>query len=169
MEITPQELYKKMNEPDFRSHSIVVDVRVPGEHKAERIASTMNIPLDKLADFKDELATYKNVYLHCETGGRSSEACAQLQNMMLDNWVNVQGGIEMWKLQNLPTISQGGVSIQRQVMITAGALVVLFTGLSWVTHALVIGALVIGLGLMVAGISNYCGMARVLRMMPWNR
>lgn len=169
MEITPKELHQKMQDPKFRTTSIVVDVRVPGEHRAERIGSTKNIPLDKLGQARDELAGYDYVYLHCETGGRSGSACRQLQDMMLENWINVDGGLQEWKAQDLPTIKGRGMSMQRQVMITAGSLVLLGTLLSFV-YPWAIGIVIfVGAGLTFAGISNFCGMARLLRRMPWNR
>jgi rhodanese-related sulfurtransferase len=169
MEITPQELHAKMQDAKFRSHSIVVDVRVPGEHRAERIPSTLNIPLDKLEDFKDELAGYEHVYVHCETGGRSGQACQQLKSMMLENWVNIDGGIQEWKLQNLPTITSKSMSMQRQIMVAAGSLVLIGTLLSFFKTGLIGIAIFVGVGLVFAGITNYCGMAMLLRKMPWNR
>lgn len=170
MEITPKELYEKMNNPEFRKDSILVDVRVPGEHRVEKIPSSVNIPINKLEDFKDELTKYKNVYVHCETGGRSGQACEQLKGMMLDNWINVAGGISEWKLQDLPIIEGRGISIQRQVMITAGLFILIGTILSLLVNKSFIAlAIFIGAGLIFAGITNFCGMARLLRLMPWNK
>lgn len=169
-EITPRELYSKLQDNSFRKSSIIVDVRVPGEHKAERIPSTLNIPLDKLDTFKEELQKYENVYVHCETGGRSGDACKKLEDMAMDTWINVDGGIAEWKLQGLPTISGKAMSMQRQVMIAAGALVVLGVLLSFfVTNGFVFLALFVGAGLIFAGITNNCGMAVLLRKAPWNR
>lgn len=169
MEITPKELHEKMNNPDFRKDSVLVDVRVPGEHRVEKIPSSINIPLNKLEDFKDELSKYKNVYVHCETGGRSGQACQKLKEMMLDNWINVSGGISEWKLQDLPIIEGRGVSMQRQVMITAGILVLIGSLLSiFLNKNFIFLAVFVGAGLTFAGISNFCGMARLLRLMPWN-
>lgn len=169
MEITPKELHTKMQDPEFRNTSILVDVRVPGEHRAEKIASSVNIPLDKLDDFKDELAKYQNVYVHCETGGRSGQACSKLQDMMLENWVNVAGGIQEWKIQDLPTIVGRGMSMQRQVMITAGLLVLIGTLLSFKFSGFIGLAIFVGAGLVFAGVTGFCGMARLLRYMPWNK
>ncbi|MAQ77158.1 sulfurtransferase [Candidatus Campbellbacteria bacterium] len=169
-EITPKELHNKMQDSSFKKNSIVVDVRVGGEHRAERIPSTLNIPLHKLEDFKDELGQYKNVYVHCETGGRSTDACQKLDKMSMDNWINIDGGISEWKLQNLPTIKGRGMSMQRQVMISAGILVVLGITLSYfVTINFILLSLFVGLGLIFAGVTNNCGLARVLRAAPWNK
>jgi len=169
-EINVQELYTKMQDSNFESDSVVVDVRVPGEHKSERIASTINIPLNRLEEYKEELQKYTNVYVHCETGGRSGDACKKLQDMMLDNWVNVHGGIAAWKDENLPLLSSTHMSMQRQVMIAAGSLVLIGTILALLINMWIIGiAIFVGAGLVFAGVTNNCGLALVLQKMPWNR
>jgi rhodanese-related sulfurtransferase len=169
MQITPKELHTKMKDEAFADTSIVVDVRVPGEHRSEHIPSTLNIPLDKLEEFKEELEHYQHVYVHCETGGRSQEACAKLQDMMLDNWVNVAGGISAWRAEDLPTVKGATLSMQRQIMIAAGSLVLLGAGLSFLNFGFIALPLFIGAGLVFAGATGYCGMAYLLRIMPWNR
>ena len=169
-EITPKELHNKMQDSSFKKNSIIVDVRVGGEHRSERIPSTLNIPLHKLEDFKDELEQYENVYVHCETGGRSTDACQKLDKMSMDNWINIDGGISEWKLQNLPTIKNRGMSMQRQVMIAAGSLVLVSVLLSlFAANSFVFLALFVGAGLVFAGITNNCGMAVLLRRAPWNK
>ncbi len=169
MEITPKELYKKMQDPDFRKKSIVVDVRVPGEHRAERIPSTLNIPLDKLKTFKKELEGYENVYFHCETGGRSENACSLLEQERLYSWVNIDGGLEGWKSENLPVIKGRGISMQRQVMISAGFIVLVGSILAMFKIGFIAVTLFVSLGLIFAGITNNCQMAKILRRMPWNK
>lgn len=168
-EINVTALYEKMNDADFKKKSIIVDVRVPGEFHAERIPSSINIPLYELQERSDELAEYEYVYLHCETGGRSQEATEKLESLSLDNWVNIHGGIELWRQSDLPTIVDGAMSMQRQIMIAAGSLILIGAGLSFWKFGFIAIPLFVGAGLTFAGITNNCGMAVVLRMMPWNR
>lgn len=167
-EISAQELYKKIQEADFLKTCVVVDVRVPGEYQSEHIASAVNIPLPELPRRIDELRAYEKVYVHCETGGRSGEACQLIEKLSLDNWVNVHGGITAWKQAGLPVITGTHMSLFRQIMITAGFLVALGIGLSFVSLWFLIISGFVGLGLMFAGITNNCGMAIILRKMPWN-
>lgn len=60
--------------------------------------------------------------------------------------------------------------LMRQVQIAAGALVLLGVILSqtiapaWIALSAFVGA-----GLVFAGLSGFCGMARLLPLMPWNR
>lgn len=159
-----------MQDSSFKKDSIVVDVRVGGEHRAERIPSTLNIPLHKLEEFKEELNGYENIYVHCETGGRSADACSKLEKMAMDNWINVDGGISEWKLQDLPTITGKGMSIQRQVIVTAGLFITAGITLSFFIHyGFILLSLFVGLGLIFAGVTNNCGLARLLRFAPWNK
>lgn len=167
-EINVQSLFEKTGASDFDAHSIIVDVRVPGEFHAERIPSSINIPLYDLEKRRDELSKYEHVYLHCETGGRSEDATQILEELALHNWVNIHGGIELWRQHNLPTIKDGAMSMQRQIMIVAGSLILIGAGLSFWKFGFIAIPLFVGAGLTFAGITNNCGLAVILRMMPWN-
>jgi hypothetical protein len=58
----------------------------------------------------------------------------------------------------------------RQVQIAAGLLILTGLLLAWlVAPAFVALTAFVGLGLTFAGLSGFCGMARLLALMPWNR
>ena len=58
----------------------------------------------------------------------------------------------------------------RQVQITAGGLVLLGIALGvWVAPAFLALSAFVGAGLVFAGTSGWCGMAKLLGLMPWNR
>jgi len=62
------------------------------------------------------------------------------------------------------------LEIMRQVQIVAGGLVLLGVALGvWVAPAFLGLSAVVGAGLAFAGVSGWCGMARLLALMPWNR
>ena len=80
---------------------------------------------------------------------------------------NLEGGIESWKKEGLPVerAKGGPIPIMRQVQIAAGSMALiggLFPSLRWI-------AVLVGAGLMFAGISGFCGMAKVLIYLPWNK
>ena len=84
----------------------------------------------------------------------------------------MEGGISAWGNAGLPTKKVRGapIELQRQVMIVAGSLVLVGTVLSLFLSPLWIAlAIFVGVGLTVAGISGFCGMAHLLALMPWNR
>ena len=62
------------------------------------------------------------------------------------------------------------ISLERQVRIAAGSLVVLGTALGAFVHPgfLALSAFV-GAGLVFAGVTDTCGMGMMLARMPWNR
>lgn len=58
----------------------------------------------------------------------------------------------------------------RQVQIAVGLLLLAKVLLGFTLHEFFFAAAaVIGAGLLVAGITNWCGMAQLLARMPWNR
>jgi len=58
----------------------------------------------------------------------------------------------------------------RQVQIAAGLLILLGVLLGFLVDPLWFGlAAFVGAGLTVAGVTGWCGMARLLAVMPWNR
>ena len=84
----------------------------------------------------------------------------------------VEGGMAAWEKMGLP-VERGPsavISIERQVRIGAGALVLIGTVLAWIVHpGFIVVPGFVGAGLVFAGITDYCGMGRVLCKMPWNR
>jgi rhodanese-related sulfurtransferase len=84
----------------------------------------------------------------------------------------VDGGIEAWKKAGLPVLRDTGqpIEMQRQVQIAAGVLVLLGVVLGYFASPAFYGiSAFVGAGLTFAGISGWCGMAKLLALMPWNR
>ena len=62
------------------------------------------------------------------------------------------------------------MSIERQVRVAAGMLVVLGVLLGWLIHpAFYILSAFVGAGLVFAGVTDTCGMGMLLARMPWNQ
>ena len=58
----------------------------------------------------------------------------------------------------------------RQVQIAAGVLILLGVALGYsVSSAFFLLSAFVGAGLTLAGVTGFCGMARLLAVMPWNR
>ena len=104
------------------------------------------------------------LYLICRSGSRGRQACEQFLAAGYHNVVNVEGGTLEWERVGLPVV-QGTktVSLERQVRIAAGSLVLLGTGLGAFVHLgfLALSAFV-GAGLVFAGITDTCGMGMLL-------
>ena len=84
----------------------------------------------------------------------------------------LEGGLEAWKKAGLPTAldTKQPIEIMRQVQITAGSLVLLGVALGFlVAPGFFLLSGFVGAGLTLAGATGFCGMAKLLALMPWNR
>ena len=82
----------------------------------------------------------------------------------------MEGGTQAWDSAGLPVVrGKNTISLERQVRIAAGLLVLLGSLLSWLANpAFIALPSFVGAGLIYAGVSNTCGMGLLLARMPWN-
>jgi rhodanese-related sulfurtransferase len=167
---------KKISAADFiqkltNKDLVIVDVRSPDEYAYEHIPGSFNIPIDTLAERKHEIPQSSAIYVVCQSGLRSENACNQLQLLGLPHVLTVEGGIKAiekagGKIQHNKNV----IPIMRQVQIAAGTLVLLGIFLSWLIHpSFICISIFVGCGLIFAGASGFCGMALLLAKMPWNK
>ena len=154
---------------------LVIDAREPNEFKNEYIEGSINIPLSELICSASGIIKHyegKKITLMCRSGKRASIAKDELLkiNPKLDV-ETFEGGISLWRAQGNPTVFKKlSFPIIRQVQIIAGFLVVLFSLLAvFIQTSFIYFAIFIGCGLMVAGLTGFCGMAVLLAKMPWNK
>ena len=85
--------------------------------------------------------------------------------------MNVAGGTVACVQAGLPVNrGQKTMSLERQVRIAAGSLVVIGTVLGAFVHPYWLGLPgFVGAGLVFAGVTDTCGMGMVLARMPWNQ
>lgn len=168
--ISPIELQKILE----ANKALLIDVREKFEFQAEAIRSAINIPLSAFKVNKANIPNHENKKLvfHCKLGGRSLLVCQKLQkdNIGCDIW-NLEGGIVAWKNAGLPIkiSSKLCLPIEKQVQITIGTLTSLGVILGYfLSHGWLILPLIMGIGLINAGISGNCTMAKIMAKMPWN-
>lgn len=148
----------------------LIDIRSADEHARERIPGALNVPLDQIGDLRrDE----HPIIFHCKSGMRTSANAAKLVAAANGAQTHILlGGIDAWRGAGHATITDRSqpLEIIRQVQITAGALVLagVLLGLFVAPGFFGLSAFV-GAGLMFAGLTGWCGMANMLRVMPWNR
>ena len=153
----------------------LVDVRTPSEFNHVRATMARNVPLDRI-DPAFELSQgngtlAKPLYVICDSGKRSVIACRKLVDERSLSVINVEGGTQMWEQAGLPVVrGKKAISLERQVRIAAGSLVLVGIVSAFLVHPYFIGvSAFVGAGLMFAGITDTCGMALVLARMPWNQ
>lgn len=155
-------------------HVDLIDVRTPAEFAEVHAEPARLMPLDKLsADLiRASLAIEGDhpVYVICKSGNRGRQACEKLAAAGL-NVINVEGGTTAWAAAGLPVVrGRKTISLERQVRIAAGALVLAGTVLGAFVHPLFLGiAGFVGAGLIFAGVTDTCGMAMMLARLPWNQ
>jgi rhodanese-related sulfurtransferase len=150
--------------------AILVDIREPDEFARERLPGAQNRPLASLTSLQSGGA--KAVVFHCRSGMRTQANADRLAAAADCEAYLLEGGLDAWKKAGLPVTvdARQPLEIMRQVQITAGALVLLGVTLGlWVNPAFFGLSAFVGAGLAFAGISGWCGMARLLALMPWNR
>ena len=152
----------------------LVDVRTPAEFATLRIAGFINVPFERLnpETLKSTLGTDSPVYCLCQTGTRSQFVADRLRAAGFRRVVHVDGGTNAWLAEGLPVVlgERSVISLERQVRIAAGAMVLL---------GLLAGVFIhpagywlagfIGAGLAYSGLTNFCGMSLLLARMPWNQ
>jgi rhodanese-related sulfurtransferase len=155
-----------------KGEAVLIDVREPDEHARERIAGARLAPLSRFEPASLAADSGKILVFHCNSGNRTTQAADQLCRAGGDRVYQLEGGLQAWKRAGLPVVvdRKAPLPLMRQVQIAAGSLVLLGTVLAILASPwfLVIPAFV-GAGLVVAGITGFCGMARLLARMPWNR
>jgi rhodanese-related sulfurtransferase len=150
----------------------LLDVRTPLEFHEIHVDFARNVPLDRLDAQSVERKGWGNdpLYVICRSGSRGKQACERLSAAGL-NVVNVEGGTLAWEAAGLPVVrGKKAISLERQVRIVAGFLVLVGAILAMTVHPYFAGlSAFIGAGLMFAGISDSCGMGMLLARMPWNQ
>lgn len=170
--ISPQELSRLQQ----GAKSIeLIDVRTPVEFQELHVEFARNVPLDRL-DPKAIQAERNGgadqpLYVICRSGSRAKQACEKFLAAGLTNVVNVEGGTLACEAAGLPVVrGKKAISLERQVRIAAGSLVVIGSALGLFVHPYFIAlAAFVGAGLVFSGITDTCGMAMLLARMPWNQ
>lgn len=163
--IAPRELAERCAKETVE----IIDVRTPAEFGEVHATYARNVPLDRL-DPKS-FAGKTCVFVICKSGGRGKMACEKLLASGIANVVNVEGGTSAWEAAGLPVVrGKKAMSIERQVRITAGVLVVLGGVLALAVHPYLVGiSMFVGAGLAFAGITDSCAMGMLMAKMPWNQ
>lgn len=152
--------------------AILVDIRSADEYAREHISEARHIPMEQLATDKTALKDETAVIFHCRSGHRTQMNAEILSACVPGEAYVLEGGLDAWKKAGLPITldTSQPMELQRQVQIAAGSMVML---------GIVLGVMLspwffmlsgfVGAGLVFAGVSGFCGLARVLMRMPWNQ
>ena len=153
-------------------HALLIDIREPDEFARRHVPGAVSLPLSRF-DLKPlPVLPGTAVIFTCKTGMRTGANAARLAAPVAGDAFVLAGGVDAWAAAGLTVAEDRRAPLEmvRQVQIAAGSLVLLGLVLS---HALapawILLSWFVGAGLVFAGVSGFCGMARLLAVMPWNR
>lgn len=161
--IQPKDLQDQL--PDF----FLLDVRSPAEFEEVHIPGSRLAPLQELQPDKIDTGGRPCVLI-CRSGNRARQAAEKFAHHPGTETAVLEGGVAAWEAAGLP-VQRGRktISIERQVRIGAGALVLLGVILGLLFHPLFLALSgFVGAGLIFAGVTDWCGMGLLLARMPWN-
>ncbi|MCS4534670.1 rhodanese family protein [Neisseria montereyensis] len=168
--ITAVDVQKKLQQG-----AVLVDIRNPDEYRREHIKAAILQPLDQINEhgLPTTLQQAECLIFHCKSGMRTRNAAENLARAAAGKevWV-LENGLDGWKSSGLPIEKDRSqpLEMMRQVQIVAGSLILLGALLGWaVSPSFYLLCAFVGAGLLTAGLTGFCGMARLLALMPWNR
>ena len=158
-----------------RDEAILVDVRELAERNSCAIPNSKHIPLADIANNDVFLSSYKGdkkIVIHCKSGKRSNIAAGKLikTGVNFEVW-DLDGGIDGWRRSGLPTSSSNFISIERQLHTVLGIFLLLGLLLYQLLHNnwFLLLPMIVGIGLLNSGITGWCGLAKLIAILPWNK
>ena len=152
--------------------AVLIDIRETDEHAREHILGARLAPLSAIDSHDFDADHAKAAVFHCKSGMRTQANAARLLARGFREAFYLDGGIEAWKAAGygVHTNAEAPLEIMRQVQIAAGLPILTGVVLGWLAHpAFYALSAFVGAGLTFAGATGWCGMALLLRAMPWNR
>ena len=119
----------------LNNHIPLIDVRTPAEYGSMHANGAVSHPMESLDLEKIPFAKDHEIHVICQSGGRSIKVSQKLEAAGFTNIVNIEGGTSAWHAAGLP-VAEGKkvMSLERQVRIAAGSLVVLGVAVGQFVH-----------------------------------
>jgi len=152
--------------------AVLIDIREVDEFARRRAKGALSRPLSTLDAKGLGLPDAREVIFTCRSGMRTSANGERLVAACGRPAYVLEGGLDAWDRAGLPVEinDKAPLEMMRQVQIAAGSLVLAGVILGLTVSPWFLGlAGFVGAGLMFAGATGFCGMARLLALAPWNR
>lgn len=152
--------------------AVLIDIREPDEFARRRARGALSRPLSGLDAQGLGLPDAREVIFSCRSGMRTGANGQRLASACGGRGFVLDGGLDAWDAAGLPVEhdAKAPLEMMRQVQIAAGLLVLTGVVLGVAISPWFLGvAGFVGAGLTLAGVTGFCGMARLLAMAPWNR
>ncbi|MBM4455165.1 MAG: rhodanese-like domain-containing protein [Verrucomicrobia bacterium] len=152
-----------------------IDVRTPAEYEAIHATGAKLYPLESLnpkaVAAELGISVQAPAVLLCAGGARARQAAEKFHAEGIPHCFVVEGGTKAWEMAGLPVVrGRGAIAIERQVRLGTGTMILLGVLLgAWVDPLWFFLSGFVGAGLIFAGITDWCGLAKLLAKMPWNQ
>jgi rhodanese-related sulfurtransferase len=166
--ISPRELKIRMD----RGEAILIDIREADEYARAHIPGSRLAPMSSFDSTDFAADSGKEAVFHCRSGMRTDANAARLLAKGFRDAYCLTGGLSAWEAAGLPvrTNAKAPLELMRQVQIAAGSLILVGVVLGWLAHpGFYALSGFVGAGLLQAGVTGWCGMALLLKAVPWNR
>lgn len=166
--LKPEDVDRRLH----RRQAVLVDIRETDEFARRHVRGALSRPLSSFEQAHLKLEPGKNVIFTCRTGMRTGANCQRLAAVVDGPAYVLDGGVDAWAAAGLPVEEdrKAPLEVMRQVQIGAGSLVLAGVALGFAVHPALFGlSALVGAGLVFAGATGFCGMARLLALAPWNR
>lgn len=164
--ISPQDAQRLLTDG-----AVLIDIRAANEYARKHIPGAQCVPVDVLT--QQHIEEGKTVIFTCMSGMRTQSnqnKLAQASQSCTETYI-LEGGLTAWEKAGLNIVKDSSqpIEIMRQVQIVAGSLILIGvllgfyvnSGFFWLSGF-------VGAGLLFAGVTGTCAMARMLAIMPWN-
>lgn len=166
--LTPDAVEERVRQ----GHALLIDIREDDEFARRHIPGALSRPLSRFEAVALPDMAGTDVIFTCRSGMRTAANADRLANPVGGIAYVLDGGLDGWARAGLPVEAnrKAPLEMMRQVQIVAGTLVLIGALLGWLVSPYFFGvSAFVGAGLTFAGISGFCGMARLLGYLPWNR
>ncbi|KEQ13149.1 rhodanese-like domain-containing protein [Endozoicomonas numazuensis] len=151
----------------LKNDILCLDIRSEQEHQQSHIPGSCLVAQHNIVRLPVE-----SLLIYCQSGIRTERLQQDLQKLESQQIYLLEGGLDAWKAKGMETLGSqsSGLSLPRQVHLIAGLLILVFSLLTLTISPLfTTGQIIVGSGLTLAGLTGFCGMARLLSFAPWNR
>ena len=152
--------------------AVLVDIREADEFARRHVPGALSRPVSSFENGDLKIAPGQEVIFTCRSGMRTAANCERLGAAVEAQAYVLEGGIDGWAGAGLLVQEnrRAPVEMIRQVQIGAGLLVLLGVALGFaISPGFFALSAFVGAGLTFAGLTGFCGMARLLALAPWNR
>ncbi|GGA41715.1 rhodanese family protein [Sphingomonas psychrolutea] len=166
--LTPDAVEERVRQ----GHALLIDIREEDEFARRHIPGAVSRPLSRFEAVALPEMAGTDVIFTCRSGMRTAANADRLAGRIGGKAYVLDGGLDGWARAGLPVAAnrKAPLEMMRQVQIFAGSLVLTGVLLGWLVSPYLFGlSAFVGAGLTFAGISGFCGMARLLGYLPWNR